>query len=173
MRAWFVAEIFFALASSWALLLAPQATETNFAWPIQPVVTAAVFGAIYFCALLLMLAGFFTRIWERVRVIVLPSAAFTAVMLMPTFLHLGPIFDRVGLFAHLARELCAAAAGLCRMLHLATGRSQPVGSGVTQPAADDCAAFLFVNGAALAVFSIAVMLFRRSCRRSLRSPSRR
>ena len=38
----------------------------NFAWPIQPVVVAALFGAIYFCALLLMLAGAFTRIWERV-----------------------------------------------------------------------------------------------------------
>ena len=90
LRAWFIAEIFFAIASSWAIFLAPQSAATNFAWPIQPAVTAALFGAIYLSALPLMAAGFFTRIWERVRVIVLPSAVFTAVMLLPTFLH----FDR-------------------------------------------------------------------------------
>src|SRR5262245_8980633 len=88
LRALFVAEVFFALASSSAVLLSPQATASNFAWTIKAVVTAALFGAIYFCALLLMGAGFFTRIWERARVIVLPSAVFTALMLLPTFLHL-------------------------------------------------------------------------------------
>ena len=158
LRAWFVAEVFFALASSSAVLLSPQATATNFAWPIQPVVTAALFGAIYLCALLLMAAGFFTRIWERVRVIVLPSAAFTAAMLLPTFLHLdrfatGSISFTIWLASYVLPPPVFVACYLWQQK-----RSQPIGYGITAPLPAFERAFLFVNGAVFASLSIAVML---------------
>ena len=159
LRAWFAAEVFFAGASSSATLLAPEATGTNFAWPIQPVVTAALFGAIYFSALLLMIAGAFTKIWEHVRVVVLPSAAFTAIMLVPTFLH----WDRFSV-GSISFALWLASYVLPPPIFIACyiwqqKRSQPVGFGITRPLAGAVRAFLFVNGAALTIFSIVVMLF--------------
>jgi hypothetical protein len=158
-RAWFAAEVFFAVASSSAVLLAPQATATNFAWPIQPVVTAALFGAIYFSALPLMLAGVFTRTWEHMRVLVLPSAVFTAAMLIPTFLH----WDRF-LTGSVSFAIWLASYVLPPPIFLACyiwqqKRSQPVGFGVTQPLPGFVRAFLFANGAVLIVFAVAVMLF--------------
>jgi hypothetical protein len=129
LRAWFIAEVLFALSSSSAVFLSPQATATNFAWPIQPVVTAALFGAIYFCALLLMTAGFFIRVWERVRVIVLPSAVFTLAMLLPTFLHLdrfatGSISFAIWLASYVLPPPVFVACYLWQQK-----QSQPVGSG--------------------------------------------
>jgi hypothetical protein len=159
LRAWFVAEVLFALASSSAVFLAPESTATNFAWPIKPVVTAALFGAIYFCALLLMGAGFFTRVWEHARVIVLPSAVFTAVMLLPTFLHLdkfltGSISFAIWLASYVLPPPVFVACYVWQQR-----RSQPVGSGITAPLPGNVRRFLLVNGIALVVFAIAVMLF--------------
>lgn len=158
LRAWFAAEVFFAGASSSATLLAPQATESNFAWPVQPVVTAALFGAIYFSALLLMIAGVFTKIWEYVRVVVLPSAAFTAVMLVPTFLH----WDRFSI-GSISFALWLASYVLPPPIFIGCylwqqRRSQAIGVGITQPLPTVARAFLFSNGAALTVFAILVML---------------
>jgi hypothetical protein len=158
LRAWFIAETLFALASSSAVFLSPQATATNFAWPIQPVVTAAVFGAIYFCALLLMVAGFFTRVWERVRVIVLPSAVFTAVMLLPTYLHLdrfstGSISFAIWLASYVLPPPVFVACYVWQQK-----RAQAVGIGITAPLPTFDRRVLFANGAALTVTSIAVML---------------
>jgi hypothetical protein len=159
LRAWFAAEVFFAGASSLATLLAPQATQTNFAWPIQPVVTAALFGAIYFSALLLMIAGLFTKTWEHVRAIVLPSAAFTAIMLVPTFLH----WDRFSV-GTISFALWLASYVLPPPIFIACyiwqqKRSQPVGFGIAQPLAGPIRAFLLANGAALTIFSIVVMMY--------------
>jgi hypothetical protein len=158
-RAWFAAEVFFAVASSSAVLLAPQATATNFAWPIQPVVTAALFGAIYFSALPVMLAGVFTRTWEHMRVLVLPSAVFTAAMLIPTFLH----WDRFAT-GSVSFAIWLASYVLPPPIFLACyiwqqKRSQPVGFDVTQPLPGFVRGFLFANGAVLIVFAVAVMLF--------------
>src|SRR4051812_31682249 len=143
LRAGFVAEILFALASSSAVFLAPQSTSSNFAWPIQPVVAAALFGAIYFCALLLMVAGFLTRVWERVRVIVLPSAFFTAAMLLPTFLHLdrfstGSISFAIWLASYVLPPPVFVACYVWQQR-----RAQPVGAGVTTPLESFERIFLF------------------------------
>lgn len=158
LRAWFAAEIFFAIASSWAVLLAPQSTATNFAWPIQPVVTAALFGAVYFCALPLMVAGLMARVWERVRVVVLPAAVFTAVMLLPTFLHIdrfstGTISFNIWLASYVLPPPVFVACYLWQQR-----RSQPVGSGITAPLPKLERGFFFANGAALMIFAVAVML---------------
>jgi len=157
LRAWFAAEIFFAIASSWAVLLAPQSTATNFAWPIQPVVTAALFGAVYFCALPLMIAGLMTKVWERVRVVVLPAAVFTAVMLLPTFLHLerfstGTVSFWVWFASYILPPPVFVACYLWQQK-----RSQPVGSGITAPLPTLERGFFFANGAALMILAVAVM----------------
>jgi hypothetical protein len=159
LRAWFVAEVLFALASSSSVFLTPAATATHFAWPIQPVVTAAVFGAIYLCALLLMAGGFFTRIWEHVRVIVLPSAVFTAAMLLPTYLHLdrfstGSISFAIWLASYVLPPPVFVACYLWQQR-----RAQPVGKGITTPLPSVERAVLFANGIALMLLSIAVMAF--------------
>lgn len=159
LRAWFVAEIFFAIASSSAVFLSPQSTATNFAWPIKPVVAAALFGAIYFCALLLMIGGLFTPVWERVRVIVLPSAIFTAVMLLPTFLHLDRFATGSTSFAiWLASYVLPPPVFLACYLWQQQ-RSQPVGMGITTPLGGFERGFLLVNGAVLLAFAIVVMVF--------------
>src|SRR5882757_10041007 len=152
LRAWFAAEIFFAIASSSAVLLAPQATATNFAWPIQPVVVAALFGAVYFCALFVMAGGLFTRIWERVRVIVLPSAVFTAVILLPTYLHLerfatGSVSFGIWLASYVLPPPVLVACYLWQQRP-----SQSVGTGITAPLPSLERGFFFVNGAVLMVF---------------------
>lgn len=157
LRAWLVAEVLFAGASSSATLLAPEATESNFAWPIQPVVTAALFGAFYVCALLLMLTGAFIRTWEHVRVIVLPSAAFTAVMLLPTFLHWERFSVKSISFALWLASYVLPPPIFVGCYIWQQRRSQPVGVGVTEPLSALLRAFLFANGAGLAVFAILVM----------------
>ncbi len=159
LRAWFVAEIFFAVASSWALLLTPQAAATNFAWPIQPVVTAALFGAIYFSALPLMVGGFLTRTWEHVRVAVLPAAVFTAAMLVPTFLHWDRFATGSVAFAIWFTSYAVPPWVFVACYIWQQRRSQPVGSGITAPLPALERGFLFANGAALVIFAIVVMLF--------------
>jgi hypothetical protein len=156
LRAWFIAEIFFALASSSSVFLWPRATATHFAWPIQPVVTAAVFGAIYLSALLLMTAGFFTRIWENVRVIVLPSAVFTAAMLLPTFLHIDRFSTGSVSFVIWLASYVLPPPVFVACYWWQQRRAQPVGSGATSLPG---AGFLFANGAALMAFAIVVMMF--------------
>jgi hypothetical protein len=157
LRAWFAAEIFFALASSATTFIAPQDTKANFAWPIQPVVVAAIFGAIYLSALMLMMGGFLTRVWERVRVVVLPSAAFTAAELLPTFLHLdrfstGSISFWVWLASYVLPPPIFLACYIWQQ-----SRSEPVGRGITAPLLPFVRSFLFANGLALTIFSAAVM----------------
>src|SRR5438477_11944348 len=159
LRAWFVAEIYFAIVSSWALLLYPQAAVTDFAWPVRPVVTAALFGAIYFCALPLMIAGSFARIWERVRVAVLPSAVFTAVMLLPTYLHLDRFLTGSPAFYSLLASYVLPPPVFVGCYIWQQRRSQPVGFGTTAPLSKFERGFLFINGAALTGFATTVMIF--------------
>jgi hypothetical protein len=87
LRTWFVVELFFAVAATLSVALAPAQTGANFAWTIQPEVMAALFGAFYAAlapvAVLLILA----RRWEMVRVFVLPGMCFTAAQLIVTLLH--------------------------------------------------------------------------------------
>ena len=139
--------------------MSPQAAATNFAWPIQPVVVAAVFGAIYVSALPLMVAGVFTRVWERVRVVVLPAAVFTAAMLLPTFLHLdrfstGTVSFAIWLASYVLPPPVFVACYIWQQK-----RSQPVGSGTTQPLPTPERSFFFANGGALMILAIAVMSF--------------
>src|SRR5205814_2060470 len=87
LRAWLVVEVLFGLGAIASVGLSPADTRSNFAWPIQPVVTAAVLGAFYFATAPILVLALFARVWESVRVIVLPAIAFTTVELLATFLH--------------------------------------------------------------------------------------
>ncbi|HEY9827858.1 MAG TPA: hypothetical protein V6D19_20660 [Stenomitos sp.] len=87
LRIWFGVEVLFGIAAIGAVFLRPEATATNFAWPIKPAVMAATFGAFYFSVGLLFVLGMLARRWQQVRAISLPAAVFTAFMLLTTFLH--------------------------------------------------------------------------------------
>ena len=86
-RVWLGAEIFFALAAILSITRAPADTGSNFAWPIQPVVMAAVFGAFYLAVAPTFLIAIRARRWEMVRVFVLPAAVFTTALLVATIIH--------------------------------------------------------------------------------------
>ena len=85
-------ELLFGLVGASALVLAPEQTETNFAWALKPTPMAATLGAFYLASAGMLLASLFARRWEQVRAVVLP-AAVTAASFVSTVLH----WDR---FAH-------------------------------------------------------------------------
>lgn len=87
LRLWLVVEVLFGVAAVMAIGLSPADTETNFAWPIQPVVMAAVLGGFYITSAPLFLLPLFARRWEMIRAMVLPAALFTTIQLVATFLH--------------------------------------------------------------------------------------
>jgi hypothetical protein len=87
LRLWLAIEVLFGVAAVLAIGLSPADTETNFAWPIQPVVMAAVLGGFYITSAPLFLLPLFARRWEMIRAMVLPAALFTAIQLAATFLH--------------------------------------------------------------------------------------
>lgn len=159
LRAWMVVEVFFGLAAISTIFLRPQDTATSFAWPIQPVVAAAVLGAFYLASAPLFVLPLFARSWTEVRVAILPAAAFATVMLVATFLH----WDRFSV-ATFPFYLWFASYLLPPPIFVGLyvwhqRRSAPVGTGVTSPMPPPLRTLLRVNGAAvtgLAVVGFAV-----------------
>jgi hypothetical protein len=90
LRVWFVAEVVFGLGAVLTIALSPTETKKNFAWDVQPAVMASVLGAYYVSTALLFLLPLFARRWEMIRVMILPTALFSAAELLTTILH----FDR-------------------------------------------------------------------------------
>lgn len=87
LRFWLGVEVLFGVAAVMAIGLSPDSSETNFAWPIQPVVMAAVLGGFYITSAPLFLLPLFAKRWEMIRVMILPAALFCTVQLAATFLH--------------------------------------------------------------------------------------
>lgn len=87
LRAWLVVEVFFGVAASLSIGLSPEKSATNFAWPIQPTVMAAVLGAFYMTTAPLFVLPLLAKRWEMLRVMILPTVLFTTVQLIVTFLH--------------------------------------------------------------------------------------
>jgi hypothetical protein len=87
LRAWLAVEVLFGVGAVLAIGISPADSATNFAWPIQPVVMAAVLGAFYIISAPLFLLPLFARRWEMIRLMTLPTALFTIVQLAATFLH--------------------------------------------------------------------------------------
>ena len=86
-RAWFAAEVFFGAAALSSIGSFPAETATRWAWPIKPVVTAAVLAGFYLAVTPIMVLGLVARRWEMIRVIVPAAIAFTSVELLATFIH--------------------------------------------------------------------------------------
>lgn len=87
LRAWLAVEVLFGVGAVLAVGLSPADSKTNFAWPIQPVVMAAVLGGFYITSAPLFLLPLLARRWEMIRVMILPAALFSTAQLVATFLH--------------------------------------------------------------------------------------
>lgn len=87
LRLWLAVEVLFGIGAVLAIGVSPAETKTNFAWPIQPVVMAAVLGAFYASSALLFLLPLFAKRWEMIRIMILPTAIFATVQLIATILH--------------------------------------------------------------------------------------
>src|SRR6266540_404070 len=87
LRLWFAVEVFFGVGAVLSIGLQPADTRTNFVWPVQPVVMAAVLGAYYMSSALLFLLPLFAKRWEMIRVMILPTAIFSTIQLLATLLH--------------------------------------------------------------------------------------
>jgi hypothetical protein len=87
LRAWLAVEVLFGIGAVLAVGLAPADTATNFAWSINPVVMAAVLGAFYMTSAPLFLLPLFAKRWEMIRVMILPTALFSTIQLVATFMH--------------------------------------------------------------------------------------
>jgi hypothetical protein len=87
LRIWLVVEVLFGVGAVLAIGRDPANSATNFAWPINPVVMAAVLGAFYISSAPLFLLPLFARRWDNIRVMILPAALFCTVQLAATFLH--------------------------------------------------------------------------------------
>src|SRR4029077_7007441 len=82
LRAWLGVEVLFGVGASLAIFLDPGGTLGNFAWPIKPDVMAGTPRPFYLASLFTLVPSLFVRVWQNVRVIVLPGAVFTAVELV-------------------------------------------------------------------------------------------
>ena len=87
LRAWFAVEVLFGVGAVLSIGLSPADTRTNFAWPIQSVVMAAVLGGFYITSAPLFLLPLFAKRWEMIRTMILPAALFSIMQLVATFLH--------------------------------------------------------------------------------------
>lgn len=86
-RVWLAVEVLFGVAAIVSVGRAPADTATNFAWPIQPVVMAAVLGGFYLAVAPTFVVATTVKRWEMVRVLVLPAAVFTTAELVATIVH--------------------------------------------------------------------------------------
>ncbi|HYN87159.1 MAG TPA: hypothetical protein VER55_01455 [Ardenticatenaceae bacterium] len=87
LRGWLIVESFFFLGAIATITFSPDQTRTNWAWPIQPAVMAALFGGFYIAVGVLLIGVMFARRWEMVRFAILPTTLFTTLMLLATFMH--------------------------------------------------------------------------------------
>lgn len=153
LRLWMVAEIGFGVAAIATIFLKPQNTATNFAWPIQPAVMAAVLGAFYLASAIIMVLPLFAHYWQNVRVIIIPIAAFAAAMLLATLLH----WDKFSLgtrpfYVWFASYLLPPPAfGFLYFWH--QRRAAPVGQFVEQPLPRSVLQGLRFNGLAIAALA--------------------
>ena len=87
LRAWIGVEIFFGVAAMATIAYEPADSARHFAWPIKPVVTAALLGAFYMSSAWVFALAVFAKRWEMIRAIMIPAILFTFIELVVTFLH--------------------------------------------------------------------------------------
>ncbi|MEM9786770.1 MAG: hypothetical protein AAF801_09745 [Pseudomonadota bacterium] len=87
LRIWFVVEVVFASFGLISVAYDPANSAQNFAWRIEPAVTAAMIGGFYMAIAPILILGIVAKSWENLRVIVIPALVFTAMLLIATWLH--------------------------------------------------------------------------------------
>ena len=88
---WVLAAVIVVLLLAFAVLyIEPQNTAQDFAWNIQPPITAVFMGAGYISGAYMFVFAVFGKKWHRVRNSLLPVSTFATAMLLVTLLH----FDR-------------------------------------------------------------------------------
>jgi hypothetical protein len=161
LRAWFVVELLFGLAAVRAIFLAPDQAHENFAWPITPVVMAAVLGAFYLATGLALVFAIFARRWEHVRVVVVSATIFTTVMLIATVLH----WDRFSVrtlpfYVWLASYLLPPPVFVV-LFWWHQRRASPIGMHISHPLPRWFRSLCWGNGAAYVAVSALLFLFPR------------
>lgn len=157
LRAWMAVEVVFGLLAIGSVFLNPGNTPQDFAWPIKPVVMAALLGAYYFSAALLFVLPLFSQTWQQVRVMILPTAVFSLVMVLATVLH----WDRFSVgtppfYVWLASYVLPPPIfGALYWWHQRD--SAPVGAAIEAPLPGWARGFLLVNG--LAQAALAALFF--------------
>ena len=100
-----------ALAAAASLVLFPAGTDAGFFWEFAPPIEAAMFGALYLAAGLLVARAAFVGLWEPARYLLPMVTVFTGMVLLTTYLHLGRFDDGPKLLYWLAVYDVALVAG--------------------------------------------------------------
>lgn len=161
LRAWLIVEVGFGLAAISAVFLRPGHTEENFAWPIRPTVMAALLGAFYLAVGAMFVRSVFARRWEEVRVVVLPAAVFTALMLLATFLHWEKFNRDSAPFAVWFASYLLPPPTFLLLYWWQQRRAAPVGAHRLQPLPRWFRSICLYNGGAFVVVSTLIFLFPR------------
>jgi hypothetical protein len=157
LRAWMAVEVGFGLLSIGSVFLNPGNTAQDFAWPIKPVVMAALLGAFYFSAALIFVLPLFARTWQHVRAMIVPTAVFSLAMDLATVLHWDKFsVGTLPFFVWLASYVLPPP--IFGALYWWQQRdAAPVGAGIERPLPGWARAFLRYNG--LAQSALAVLFF--------------
>jgi hypothetical protein len=143
-------EVLFGLLAIGSVFLNPGNTAQDFAWPIQPVVMAALLGAYYFSAALLFVLPLFSRTWQQVRAMIIPTAVFSLVMDLATVLHWDKFSVGTPPFVVWLASYVLPPPIFGALYWWHQRDSAPVGAGIEVPLPDWARGFLRWNGAAQA-----------------------
>jgi hypothetical protein len=157
LRLWMGVEVLFGLAAIGTIFLFPEQTATNFAWPINPAVMAATLGAFYTAAALIFVLPLFARTWQRVRPMILPTAAFSTVMLLATLLHWDKFSVGTRPFYVWFASYLLPPPIFALLYWWHQRRAAPVGAERSDPLPQAAQRFLAINGVAVA--GVAGLLF--------------
>lgn len=129
-----------ALAAAASLMLFPADSGAGFFWELTPPISAAMFGALYLVSGLLVARAALVGLWEPARFLAPMVVAFSAAMLLATFLHLDRFDGGEKLLYWLAVYAVALIAGISFYYrHERGGASWKVAGRRTTPAARSAA----------------------------------
>ena len=160
LRAWMGVEVFFGVAAIVTIFLDPTDTFNNFSWHIKEAVMAAVLGSFYFAAAFIFVLPLFAKSWQKVRGMILPTAIFSIMMDLATWIHLDEFFTDgagTGRFYFWLASYVLPPPMFFLLYYYHQKRSAPVGEGITEPTPPGARAFLRING--LAMVAIASIIF--------------
>ncbi len=87
LRCWFAIEVVFTFFGIVSVGLNPANSAENFAWNVQPPVTAAMLGGFYMSIAPILILAIFAKTWETVRIVIVPAWVFTTMLLLATWIH--------------------------------------------------------------------------------------